>query len=269
MITKIIAKKTLSDGLIKLEIKTSDKFPLTNPGEYIILHSVTGKKSITLPIFKNETGRETLIVLVPIVTDEVEIFIHQIEVGTLIELEGPLGQAFRIGNFGNVLCVADYDCLTPLLPVISALRASGNKITCMLTQNQGTHPLLETEIRKYTDNWIITNENQNRTTHLLEQNLRYQKYDQLIGIGHTRTIRETSTLCTATRTPAQQMLFLSEKNLQGQHGIFKVSTCEKTHSICIDGHDYNAHFINFEEVAKKFKNKRSEIKSIEKIETNR
>lgn len=263
MITKIITQKNLSEQLIKLEIKTSGDFAIFGPGQYIILHSLSEKTSITLPILKFEPSRETLTALIPANTEKTTPFLISIASENQIELEGPFGQPFRIENFGSVLCIASYNCMIPLLPVISALRSAGNKITCLLTQNPGTNPLLESEIRKHTDSWIETDENPRRSAQLLEQALRAQKFDQVIAVGHTKTIRETSTICTATRTPVQSMLYLREQNLQGKHGIYKVSVCGKTHSVCVDGYNFNAHYVSFEGLAKRFGCEATEIRTTE------
>jgi len=259
MITKIISRKNISEHLNKLDIKISGIFPTDGPGQYVILHSISSKASITVPVLKNDPSRETLTMLIPTNEELAAEFLQATETANQLELEGPFGQPFQIENFGSVLCVASYDCMIPLLPVISALRTAGNKITCLLTQNPGTNPLLESEIRKNTDKWIETDENPRRSTQLLEQTIRAQKFDQVFAIGHTRTIRETSTICTATRTSVQLMLYLGEQNLQGKHGIFKVSVCGKTHSVCVDGYNFNAHYVSFDDVAKRFGSEASTI----------
>lgn len=267
MISKMISQTTLSEQLVKLEIKTTGKFEYAGPGQYVLLHSLTEKASVTLPILKNESGREILTTLVPANEELAAEFLRATTASNQIEVEGPFGQPFRIENFGTVLCVASYDCMTPLIPVISALRAAGNKITCLLTQNPGTNQLTESEIRKNSDHWIATDENQRRSAQLLEQTIRTQKFDQVIAIGHTRTIRETSTICTATRTPVQLMLFLREQNLQGKHGIFRVSVCGKTHSVCVDGYNFNAHYVSFEGLVKRFGCEAVEIRQADRSTT--
>ncbi|HNX55568.1 MAG TPA: hypothetical protein PLG33_03485 [Prolixibacteraceae bacterium] len=261
MITKISAGKNLSDQLIRLEIRISEKFEYAGPGQYVILRTLAENASVTCPVFKYEPTREILTVLVPVDEDPVAEFIQATEATSEVEMEGSFGQPFRIGNSESVLCVASYNCMIPLLPVILALRAAGNKITCLLTQNPGINHLPENEIRKNSDHWIATDENQRRSFQLLEQTIRVHKFDQVIAIGHTRTIRETSTICTATRTPVQLMLCLPEQNLRGKHGIFRVNVYCKTHSVCVDGYNFNAHYLGFDEVAKRFGSETSALKT--------
>lgn len=265
MISKIITQTPLSEHLVKLEMKTAGKLEYAGPGQYIILRSITDKASVTLPVFKNEPSHETLTVLVSADREFAAEFLRVATTANSVEMEGPFGQPFRIESFGSVLCVASYDCMIPLLPVISALRAAGNRITCLLTQNPGTNQLPESEIRRNSDYWIATDDNQRRSSQVLEQTIRAQKFDQVIAIGHTQTIREASMITTATRTPVQLMLFLREQNLQGKHGIFRVSVCGKTHSVCVDGYNFNAHYVSFDDVAKRFGSEASAFKRVETL----
>jgi glutamate synthase (NADPH) small chain len=268
MISKIITQTTLSEQLVRLEIKKSGKFEHTGPGQYVIAHSLTEKASVTLPVLKYEPASEILTALIPGNEELADDFLWATAANNQVEMEGPFGQPFRIENFGSVLCVANYDCMIPLLPVILALRAAGNRTTCLLTQNEGSNPTLEGEIHKNTDQWIAAEENPRRSSQLFEQPMRMQKYDQVFAIGHIKTIRETINISTSTRTPIQTMLFLNSWNRTGKHGIFRVNACCKNHIICVDGHNFNAHYTNFDDIAKRFGCEELQPKSAEKTEIN-
>lgn len=264
MIAKIISQKTYSDQLIKLEIRTSYSLLLPLPGQYVLLRSHTAKGAITLPVIKSDDTRETLTLLANS-SEQSDSLINAALAAGLVELEGVFGQPFRIEKYGSVIIVASYNSMIPLLPVIQALRAAGNKITCLMTQNQDSEPTLETEIRKNADQWIIAEENPRRFSQQIEQTIRTQKCDQVFAIGHTRTIRESITICTATRTPIQAMLFLNSWNMAGKHGIFRVNACCKNNFICVDGYNFNAHYTNFDDIVKRFGREEPESKPAEKI----
>jgi ferredoxin--NADP+ reductase len=252
MIAKIISRKDYSEQINKLEIKISESLSTMLPGQYVLLRSLTGKGSITLPVIKKDVARETLTLMVAS-SEESDTLIDAAIADGLVEVEGAFGEPFRTDN-----------CMIPLLPLVQTLRAAGNKITCLLTQNDGSEPVLESEILKYADHWITGDENPRRSSQQLEQAVRMQKYDQVFAIGHTKTIRESISICTATRTPIQAMLFLNSWNTKGKHGIFRVNACCKNHIICVDGHNFNAHYTNFEDLIKRFGNEEPELNPAEK-----
>ena len=182
MISKIIARKILSDSLIKLEIKPSGSFITSQPGQYIILKVLPDGAAITLPVIKTDSSRETLTVLASSIPETLTALVNPCLSGIQIDMEGPFGQPFRIEKFGAVLCVADQESMISLYPVLAALRAAGNQITCMLTGTGGDDQILENEIRNLLDHFINTDGNPRRSSQILEQTLRTQKYDQVFAI---------------------------------------------------------------------------------------
>jgi NAD(P)H-flavin reductase len=252
MLIKIILRKTLSEHLFKLEIKPSGTFNPIKAGQYIILRVMPGGSAVTVPVIKTDPTRGTLTVIVSSASESLSALLNPCLSGIQFEMEGPFGQPFGIENFGAVLCVASFDCMVPLYPVLAALRIAGNHISCLLTGVAGNNQVIESEIRTLSDNWIAGDENQRRLSQILEQTLRAQKFDQVFVVGPAKTVRETCTICTATRTPVQAMLFLNEKNQGGQHGIFRVSVCGNTRALCVDGYNFNAYYTTYEEMVKRF-----------------
>jgi len=267
MICKIITRKTLSDNLYKLEIKPSGTFVIPKPGKYIILRVLPDGVAITLPVIKTDSGRETLTVLASSIPETLTALVNPCLSGIQIEMEGPFGQPFQIEKFGAVLCVVNQESMISIYPVLAALRAAGNLITCLLTGTSGDDKILENEIRNLSDNFINTEGNPRQSSQVLEQTLRAQKYDQVFAIGSAKTIRETFTVCTATGTEAQSMLCLKEKTQKGLHGIYRVSICGNTRALCVDGYNFNAYYTSFDEMVKRFGCEHSEAHVMNKVNT--
>jgi len=267
MISKIITRKTLSENLYKLEIKPSGIFITPKPGQYIILRVLPDGTAITLPVIKTDSGRETLTVLASSIPEKLTALVNPCISGIQIDMEGPFGQPFQIEKFGSVLCVVNQESMISLYPVLAALRAAGNQITCLLTGTSGDDQILENEIRNLSDYFINTEKNPRRTSQVLEQTLRVQKYDQVFAIGSAKTIRETLTVCTATGTEAQSMLCLNEKTQKGLHEIYRVSICGNTRALCVDGYNFNAYYTSFEEMVKRFGCENSESHVSNRVNT--
>lgn len=260
MISKIVTRKTLSEHLYKLEIKPSGAFNTPKPGQYIILRTMPDGATITLPVIKTDSSRETLTVIASWIPEKLIALLDPCLSGIQIDMEGPFGQPFRIEKFGSVLCVANQESMIPLYPVLTALRAAGNQITCLITGAIDNDQILEHEIRNISDDFISSaGGNSRRSSQVLEQTLRTRKYDQVFAIGSAKTIRETCTVCTVTGTPVQAMLFLNEKTQNGLHGIFRVSICGNTRALCVDGYNFNAYYTSFEEMVKRFECEDSEL----------
>lgn len=252
MTSKIVSRKKISEHSYTLEIKPSGAFNTFNPGQYIILRTTNGD-TITLPIVKADASRETLTVIAPSVPEKLSALLNPCPIHIELELEGPFGEPFRIEHFGTVLCVVSPESMIPLYPVLVALRAAGNHITCLLSGTAGDDQFLENELRSLSDVFVCTtNQDSRHAQQVLGQTLGSRKYDQIFVLGSAKTIRETCTIYTATATQVQAMLYLNEQNQQGQHGIFRVSICANTRAVCVDGYNFNAYYMSFEELVKRF-----------------
>lgn len=260
MTSKIVSRKNLSEQLYKLEIKTSGKFNTFKPGQYVILRTMPDGAAITLPILKADAGREILTVIAPTIPEKMIALQNPCLPHIEFELEGPFGEPFQIEKFGSVLCLASQEGAIPLYPVLVALRAAGNYITCLLTGTAADDRVLENDLRNVSDNFISNTDNTpRRSSQLIEQTLRQQKYDQVLAIGPAKTLREACTICTTAGTPVQAMLYLNEQNLKGRHGILRVSICGNNRALCVDGYNFNAYYTSFEELVKRFGGENPEV----------
>lgn len=251
MISQIVTRKSLSEQLVKLEIKAPAIGNQPQPGQYLILRMNPGEKGITLPVVKVDLNRGTLTVIASTLPERFALLLDSSLPGTPVDLAGPFGQAFLIEKQGSVLCVSDQEGLIPMYPVLSALRAAGNHVTTILTETSGIEPVIENEIRNVSDDFIAGGPSARQT---LERSLITRKVNQVFVVGSAQTIGETCSACRAGNVPVQAMLFLNEQNQLGLHGIFRISICGSSRSICVDGHNFNAYYSDFDELVRRFGN---------------
>lgn len=251
MISQIVTRKILSEQLVKLEIRIPETWDKPKPGQYIILRINPDDDGVFLPVVKVDSSRETLMVIASSLPDQFAAFLNPSAYGNQVYLNGPFGQAFRIEKYGSVLCVSDQASLIPLHPVLSALRTAGNHVTTLLTDPISNESVIENEIRQNSDEFLTANQSVRQT---IEQLLVTRKMNQVFVIGSAQTIRETCSAFRASNALVQAMLFLNEQNQLGLHGIFRVSICGSSRSICVDGHNFNAYYSDFDELVRRFGN---------------
>lgn len=253
MMSKIITRKPLSEQLYQMEIKPSGTFVNPLPGQYVILRKKPNGAAISLPVIKSDTGRETLTLIAESLPGDLADLRNPCSSGNEVELEGPFGQAFHIEKFGSVVCVTDRDGLLSLYPALKALNQAKNQVSIILSGIEEIEPIIETEIRSLCDELILTGVAPGRkTAYQLERIMMSRKIDQVFVTGAAETVRDTISVCTVNKTPVQAVLCLSQKNLSGKHGFFRVSVCENTRSLCVDGYNFNAYYSGFDEMIRRF-----------------
>lgn len=251
MISQIVTRKCLSEQLVKLEIRVPEMGDYPQPGQYIILRMNPGEEGITLPVVKVDSNRGTLTVIAPSLPERFASLPDSYISGTPVDLSGPFGQAFQIEKQESVLCVSDYENIIPVYPILSALRTAGNHVTFFLTEPANIEPVIENEIRNISDDYIAGIPSARQT---IERILITRKITSVYVIGSAYTIRETCLACRVGNAKVQAMLCLNEQNQRGLHGVFRVSICGNSRSICVDGHNFNAYYSDFDELIRRFGN---------------
>jgi len=70
---------------------------------------------------------------------------------SLTDIVGPLGKATHIENFGTVVCAGGGVGVAPMLPIIKALKAAGNRVISVLAGRSKDLIILENEVRQHSD----------------------------------------------------------------------------------------------------------------------
>jgi len=254
---KIIAKKSVSEDLVKFEIRTSINLGEIKPGQYILLTTEKNETGFPLPVVKTNPENGTITVLV-YAADKATRQLAELKTGSeLVGLDGPFGHPAQIENFGTVLCVARGPGIVPLLPVVYALSAAGNRIVTILSAQTMEGILLENEIRvlsaevlTYTDDGSCGVKGP--VCHAMGKVLKFNRFDQVVAMGSAKTIKEICTITILKAIPEQAFLYLERTEANKGHGIFKVSICGNAKAVCVDGFNFNAYYPGFEEMVKRF-----------------
>lgn len=254
---KIIAKKYVSADLVKFEIRTSFHPREIKPGQYILLETGTNETGFPLPVLNSNPEQETITVLV-YAADEATRRLAELKTGSeLFELDGPFGHPAQTGNFGTVLCVGRGPGIVPLLPVIQALSAAGNRIVTILSAQTMEGLLLENEVRALSAEVITCTDDgscglKGPVCHAMGKALKSNRFDQVVAMGSAKTIKEICSITILNAIPVQAFLHLQRTEGIKGHCSFKVSICGNTKAVCVDGFNFNAYYPGFEEMVKRF-----------------
>lgn len=254
---KIIAKKSLSEDLMKFEIRTPIAINDVKPGRYILLVVEKDEPGIPVAVVKTNPEKETVSVLVSI-SDKYTRRLAELNPGSeLFAINGPFGYAVPVENFGTVLCVSRGAGIVMLLPVLASLRAAGNRIITILSAQTPEGILLQNEINAVSDEVIAITDiessgEKGSLCQALTQTLRTHKIDQVFVVGSATTIKNACVHAIKYNIPTQAILYVNKTAQKTGHGIYKVSVSGSSRAVCVDGYDFNAWYPNLEEMTKRF-----------------
>ena len=152
---KIINKEHFSEKVFKLEIEAPLIAKSRKAGHFVIVR--VGEKGERMPL--TIAGADVKKGTITLVVQEVGLSSTRLcelnEGDYITDVVGPLGQATHIENFGTVVCAGGGVGVAPMLPIVQALKAAGNRVITVLAGRTKELIILEKEMRESSDEVII------------------------------------------------------------------------------------------------------------------
>jgi len=176
----------------------------------------------------------------------------------LTDVVGPLGQATHIQNYGTVLCCGGGVGVAPLLPIIRAMKAAGNRVVSVLAGRSKDLIILEKEVRESSDDVIIMTDDgsygkQGLVTAGVEEVIKREKVDYCVTIGPAIMMKFVAKLTKQYEVPTEASLNAIMVDGTGMCGACRVTVGGKTRFVCVEGPEFDAHQIDFDELMMRLK----------------
>jgi len=250
---KIVEKEYLSEKVVKLVIESPRIAEKRKAGHFVIIK--IGEKGERIPLTIStadpEKGTITLII------QKVGVTSHKVaalNVGDEItDITGPLGKPTDIEKVGTVLCAGGGVGIAPLFPIIEGMKKAGNKVISVLAARSKDLIILENEIRPLSDELIIMTDDgscgiKGLVTQGMEDIIKREKIDLSITIGPAVMMKDTSLLTKKYNIPTFASLNSIMVDGTGMCGACRVSVGGETKFVCVDGPEFNAHEVDFDEL---------------------
>ena len=273
---KIVAKEHFSEKVFKLEIEAPLIAKARKAGHFVIVR--VGEKGERMPL--TIAGADPVKGTITLVVQEVGLSstrLCNLQVGDFItDVVGPLGQATHIENYGTVVCAGGGVGVAPMLPIIQALKAAGNRVISVLAGRTKELIILEEEVRKSSDEVIImTNDGSYGTKGLVtegvESIIKREKVDKCFAIGPAIMMKFVCLLTKKYNIPTDVSLNTIMVDGTGMCGACRITVGGKTKFVCVDGPEFDGHQVDFDEMLKRmgaFKPiEREEMHKLESAET--
>ncbi len=250
---EIVTKEHLSKDVVKLEINAPHIAQKRKAGHFVIIRIGKKGERIPLTISQADTTKGTITLIV----QKVGVTSHKLtdlNVGDeLLNVVGPLGHETHIDHFGTVLCAGGGVGIAPLLPIVEAMHQAGNRIISVLAARNKDLIILENEIRSVSDETIIMTDDgsygkKGLVTHGMEDVIKSEKINLAITIGPAIMMKFASMLTKKYNIPTVASLNTIMVDGTGMCGACRITVNGITKFVCVDGPEFNAHEIDFDEL---------------------
>ena len=269
---KIVSKQQFSEKVFKLEVEAPLIAKARRAGHFVIVRTGEKGERIPLNIADSDVEKGTITLVVQTVGYS-STKLCSLNVGDYItDVVGPLGQATHIEKFGTVVCAGGGVGVAPMLPIIKALKAAGNKVVSVLAGRTKELIILEDEVRKHSDEVIIMTDDgsygqKGVVTVGIEQVIQREKVDKCFAIGPAIMMKFCCLLTKKYNVPTDVSLNTIMVDGTGMCGACRITVGGKTKFVCVDGPEFDGHEVDFDEMFKRMGAfKAEELEEMKKLE---
>jgi ferredoxin/flavodoxin---NADP+ reductase len=250
---KITEKEFLSENVAKVVIEAPYIAKSRKAGHFVILRIDENGERIPLTIADADIEKGTITLIVQRVGVSSHKLCSMNPGDKLAGVVGPLGTATHIANVGTVLCAGGGVGVAPLFPIVQALKLAGNKVITVIAARNKDLIILEDKMREYSDELIImTDDGSKGTKGLITQGMEEvilrENINEAMVIGPTIMMKYAALTTKKYDIPTQASLNTIMVDGTGMCGACRVTVGGKTEFVCVDGPEFNAHEVNFDEM---------------------
>lgn len=244
--------------MVKLVVEAPLIAKARRAGHFVIVRTGEGGERIPLTISDADTVAGTI----TLVVQEVGVSTRKIcalEPGEyLTDVVGPLGQATHIERVGTVLCCGGGVGVAPLLPIAKAMKEAGNRVISILAARTKDLIILRDEMARWSDEVIIITDDgsdgrKGLVTAGIEEVAAREHIDLAVAIGPAVMMKFAAKTTAALGIPTMCSLNTIMVDGTGMCGACRVTVDGKTKFVCIDGPEFDAHKVDFDEMIMRLK----------------
>ena len=253
---KIISKEQFSEKVFRFEVEAPLIARSRRAGHFVIVRVGETGERIPLTIAEADKQRGTITLVVQNVGLSSQK-LCALEAGDYItDVVGPLGRATHIENFGTVVCAGGGVGVAPMLPIVQALKAAGNRVVTVLAARTKELIILEKEMRSSSDEVIIMTDDgsygdKGLITEAIERVINREKVNKCFAIGPAIMMKFVCLLTQKYQISTDVSLNTIMVDGTGMCGACRVTVGGQTKFVCVDGPEFDGHQVDFDEMLKR------------------
>lgn len=269
---KIIRKEQFSENVFLFEVEAPLIAKSRKAGNFVIVRIGENGERMPLTIADADTEKGTITMVVQKVGLS-SIKMCNLNVGDYItDVVGPLGNPTDIKKFGTVICAGGGVGVAPMLPIIKALKAAGNRVLSVIAGRNKDLIILENEVRENSDETIIMTDDgsygeKGVVTIGIEKLINQEHIDKVFAIGPPIMMKFCCLLTKKYNIPTDVSLNTIMVDGTGMCGACRLTIGGKTKFVCIDGPEFDGALVDWDEMFKRMGTfKRVEKEELEHFE---
>lgn len=260
---RVIEKTKLTKDTTRFVVEAPDIALKAKAGQFVVVVASENSERIPLTIADADTSRGTITLIFQ------EIGFSTKELGALnagcaiSHILGPLGNPTHVEKYGTVICIAGGVGIAEVYPVAKAMKQSANRVIGIIGARSKGLIILEEKLKEFCDELFITTDDGSygkkgyvtdvlkgllevteQSTHTIYPNLVY-------AVGPVPMMQKIAQLTKEYNIKTIVSLNPIMVDATGMCGSCRVSVAGVTKFGCVDGPEFDAHLVDFNELRKR------------------
>jgi ferredoxin--NADP+ reductase len=250
---KILSKRELCANQYELVIDAPNVVRNAQAGQFIIFRAEENGERVPLTIADVDKATGALTIVFMAVGYSTKK-LAELNVGDeLVDLVGPLGKPTEIKNYGTVVCLAGGYGAAPCYLIAKAFKEAGNKVYMIMGARTKDLIFWQDKMKDACSELFITTDDgslgeKGFVTQVLERIIKTEKVDYAIAVGPLPMMRAVAELTRDKNIYTEASMNPIMVDGTGMCGACRVTVGNEVKFACVDGPDFNAHLIDFDEV---------------------
>ncbi|MCB9557373.1 MAG: NADPH-dependent glutamate synthase [Deltaproteobacteria bacterium] len=248
----------LSETTFCWEVVAEDIAKSAQPGHFVMLRLHEGGERIPLTIADFDREKRTVTLVVQAVGKTTRAMLDNYGTGDrFTDLAGPLGIPSEVENFGHVVVVGGGLGVAPIFPQLRAFKQAGCRTTAIIGFRNAELVFWEERFRPFCDELIVCTDDgsygrKGFVTQALGQVLDgAQPVQRIVAVGPLPMMKACAEVSRPSAVPTVVSLNAIMVDGTGMCGSCRVTVGEQVRFACVDGPEFDAHRVDFDELMRR------------------
>ena len=259
----IVSKRFFSENVAEIVVEAPLIARSRRAGHFVIVRVDKNGERMPLTIADADVEKGTITLVVQRIGVS-SSKLCALEVGdSVADLVGPLGKATDIQHFGTVVCACGGVGAAPMLPIAKALKEAGNRVITVLAARTAELIILKEQLEAVSDEVMVMTDDgsmgqKGLVTTGVEQVINREKVDKCVTIGPAIMMKFVALTTKKYNVPTEASLNTIMVDGTGMCGACRVTVGGKTKFVCVDGPEFDAHQVDFDEMLSRLRQYKEE-----------
>ena len=251
---RIVSRSQLAAFTTELVVDAPAVARVARAGQFVIVRADEQGERIPLTIADFDRDRGTVTMVVQPVGPSTGRIVALKEGDALLDVAGPLGNPSELIEGGTVVCIGGGIGIAPIYPIARELSERGNRVLTIIGARSGDYLFWDERLRAISEELFIATDDGSKgvkgfvtgpLTDLIQSG---RKIDRVIAIGPTIMMKNVAGVTRPRGIKTIVSLNPIMVDGTGMCGSCRVTVAGRTRFSCVDGPEFDAHEVDFDEL---------------------